>query len=132
MIHEHEGTVFFSEVDQGGVVYFANYLKILDNARTTFFNEIGFGFTVQARDRKMFAVVSLNIEYKRSLLLDESYRVRTRIGKVGKTSIELNQEIIRNDEVVTRANMVIAYLDFNQGQKPIRIPESLKEKLLEP
>lgn len=129
MAHEFKGYVFFHEVDKGGVVYFANYLKILDNARTNLFNEIGFGYTVQEKENKLFAVVNLNINYKRSLYLDDQYIVRTTVENITNTSMEINQEILRDNNIITTSLMKIAYLDFNNNQKPTRIPESLKEKL---
>jgi acyl-CoA thioester hydrolase len=129
MNHEFKGKVFFNDVDKGGVVYFANYLKILDNARTTMFNEIGFGYLHQEKENKLFAVVNLDISYKKSLYLDEEYTVRTRVEEITNVSMDLIQEILRNDVVITSSKMKIAYLDFNNKQRPTRIPESLKEKL---
>ncbi len=129
MNHEFKGKVFFNDVDKGGVVYFANYLKILDNARTTMFNEIGFGYLHQEKENKLFAVVNLDISYKKSLYLDEEYVVKTRVEEITNVSMDLIQEILRNDVVITSSKMKIAYLDFNNKQRPTRIPESLKEKL---
>ena len=129
MNHEFKGKVFFNDVDKGGVVYFANYLKILDNARTTMFNEIGFGYLHQEKENKLFAVVNLDISYKKSLYLDEEYIVKTRVEEITNVSMDLIQEILRNDVVITSSKMKIAYLDFNNKQRPTRIPESLKEKL---
>ena len=129
MNHEFKGKVFFNEVDKGGVVYFANYLKILDNARTTMFNEIGFGYLQQEKDNKLFAVINLEIGYKKSLYLDEDYVVNTKIEEIGSTTMDLVQEILRDGVLVTSSRMKIAYLDFNNKQCPTRIPEELKIKL---
>ena len=129
MGHEFRGDVFFHEVDKGGVVYFANYLKILDNARTSMFNEIGFGYSVQEKENKLFAVVNLNISYKKSLYLDDQYIVRTTVENISNISMDIVQEISRGSDVITTSQMKIAYLDFNKNQKPTRIPETLKEKL---
>jgi acyl-CoA thioester hydrolase len=129
MNHEFKGKVFFNDVDKGGVVYFANYLKILDNARTTMFNEIDFGYLHQEKENKLFAVVNLDISYKKSLYLDEDYVVKTRVEGISTATMDLVQEIMRGDVVITSSKMKIAYLDFNNKQRPARIPESLKDKL---
>ena len=129
MNHEFKGKVFFNDVDKGGVVYFANYLKILDNARTTMFNEIGFGYLHQEKENKLFAVVNLEISYKKSLCLDEDYIVKTRVEEISNVTMDLIQEIVRGDIVITSSKMKIAYLDFNNKQRPSRIPEFLKDKL---
>lgn len=127
--HLFMGKVFFNEVDSGGVIYFANYLKILDNARTTYFNDLGFGYKEQEKERKLFAVTSLNVTYKKSLYLDESYTVITETKNIRHASLLLEQSILRNDVVVTLAELTLAYLDFNRNQKPTRIPLDRLPKL---
>ena len=93
------------------------------------FNEIGFGYLHQEKENKLFAVVNLEISYKKSLCLDEDYIVKTRVEEISNVTMDLIQEIVRGDIVITSSKMKIAYLDFNNKQRPSRIPEFLKDKL---
>ncbi len=123
------GSVFFNEVDSLGVVYYANYLKYLDNARTALFNHLGLGFLEQQRQGKIFVSASLQIDYKRSLTLDENYVVETRIGKIGRSSVELLQSVTSDSGPCTESKMVIVCLDFQDGKKATPISDSLRSAL---
>jgi acyl-CoA thioester hydrolase len=123
MIHEFKGKVFFHEVDKGGVVYFANYLKILDNARTTMFNELGYGFSEQEKTGKIFAVANVNIKYRKSLRMDEEYVIKTELKEIRAASLEVHQTILRGTEIVTTSEMKLACLDFNNSGRPCEMPE---------
>jgi acyl-CoA thioester hydrolase len=123
------GSVFFSEVDSLGVVYYANYLKFLDNARTSLFNHLDLGFLEQQRQGKIFVSASLQIDYIRSLTLDEKYSVETRVGKIGRSSLELIQNVTSDSGLCTESKMVIVYLDFQNGKKATPISDSLRAAL---
>ena len=83
----HNIKVYYEDTDAGGVVYYANYLKYLERARTEALSTIGFS-NIQIKDKfgALIIVKSCNIEYKKSAQLENELKIRSFVKSVSKTS----------------------------------------------
>ena len=120
----HKVKVYYEDTDSGGVVYYANYLKFLERARTEALFLIGFtNKKIREEFNSLIIVKSCNIEYKRSAHLEDELTIRSFVKSVTKTSFFMNQEITRNDDVIVEAKVHLVFV--NKEGKPIKIPEDI-------
>ena len=122
--------VYYEDTDAGGMVYYANYLKYMERARTEWLREMGYEQTRLKQDYGVqFAVTKVNIDYLKPALFNELLTVYTNLTGTRKASFDLEQ-VISNDskETLTRAEVRIACLDRN-NLKPAPIPETLMADL---
>ena len=123
----HKLKVYYEDTDSGGVVYYANYLKFLERARTEALNSIGYSNKKIKDDFKSLIIVkTCNIEYKKSSYLEDELNVRSFVKSISKTSFFMNQIITRGDDIIVEAQVHLVFVD-NKG-KPIKIPEQLYSK----
>ena len=117
----HNVKVYYEDTDAGGVVYYANYLKYLERARTEALSTIGLS-NLQIKDKfgAQIIVKSCNIEYKKSAQLEDELQIRSFIKSITKTSFYMNQ-IITNDET-TIAEAQVHLVFVNEKGKPVKIP----------
>jgi len=88
--------VYYEDTDSGGVVYYANYLKFMERARTELLRSIGFEQDkIQQELGILFAVISANIQYKKPARFNDELNVITSITSLGKASIRFKQSIYR-------------------------------------
>ena len=120
--------VYYEDTDAGGVVYYANYLKFLERARTEALVVLGFSNKKIKEDFGALIVVkSCNIEYKKPTYLEEELKIRSFIKSVTKTSFFMNQFISRGEDLITEAKIHLVFI--NKEGKPLKIPENLFEDL---
>ena len=123
----HKLKVYYEDTDSGGVVYYANYLKFLERARTEALNLIGYSNKKVKDDFKSLIIVkSCNIEYKRPSYLEDELNVRSFVKSISKTSFHMNQIISRDDDIIVEAQVHLVFID-SKG-KPIKIPEQIYSK----
>ena len=120
----HTVKVYYEDTDSGGVVYYANYLKFLERARTEALVSIGFS-NKKIKDEfgALIIVKSCNIEYKKSAHLEDELNIRSFVKSVTKTSFFMSQFITKGDETIVEAQVHLVFI--NQEGKPIKIPETL-------
>ena len=117
----HKLKVYYEDTDAGGVVYYANYLKFLERARTEALVTLGFTNKKIKEDFESLIIVkSCNIEYKKSALLEDELNIRSFVKSITKTSFFMNQFISRGEDVIVEAKLHLVFVD-NKG-KPMRIP----------
>jgi acyl-CoA thioester hydrolase len=88
--------VYYEDTDSAGVVYYANYLKFMERARTEWFRSLGFEQDALARDAGiLFVVRSVNLHYRRPARFNELLQVVSRIDEVKKASLLFEQTILR-------------------------------------
>ena len=93
--------VFYEDTDSGGVVYYANYLKFLERARTEALYSIGYSNKKVKDDFETLIIVkSCNIEYKKPSYLEDELSVRSFVKSISKTSFFMNQIITRGDDII--------------------------------
>jgi acyl-CoA thioester hydrolase len=116
--------VYYEDTDSGGVVYYANYLKYLERARTEFLFEGGFTHTKLKDMYNIFIIVkSCNIDYLKPAFLDDKLNVITLVEKKSKVQIILIQKIFRGETLIIEAKIKVAIV--NTEGKVTRMPESL-------
>lgn len=121
--------VYFEDTDVGGIVYYANYLRFLERARSEWLRTLGIGQAeLLARDGLGFAVRSASIEFLRSARLDDQLQVFTAIDTLGRASIDFTQRIERAGEILLTAEVRVACVNLARG-RPAAIPETLHEQL---
>jgi acyl-CoA thioester hydrolase len=121
--------VYYEDTDAGGVVYYANYLKFAERARTEWLRAIGFEQTELAeRHGVIFVVRSAAIDYLKPARFNDSLRVTVELIKVGAGQIDLNQRVIRDDDLLAKAAVKIACVGLHT-MRPTRIPQSLRTRI---
>ena len=122
----HSIKVYYEDTDAGGVVYYANYLKFLERARTEALSSIGLS-NLKIKDKfgALIIVKSCNIEYKKSSQLEDDLSVRSFVKSVSKTSFFMNQFITRGEEKIVEAQVHLVFV--NDKGKPIKVPEVIFE-----
>ena len=120
----HKLKVYYEDTDAGGVVYYANYLKFLERARTEALVVLGFNNKKIKEDFGALIIVkSCNIEYKIPAQLEDELSIRSFVKSVTKTSFIMNQYISRGEDLIVEAKVHLVFVN-NEG-KPIKIPDNL-------
>jgi acyl-CoA thioester hydrolase len=123
----HKLKVYYEDTDSGGVVYYANYLKFLERARTEALFSIGFSNNkIQEQFNSLIIVKSCNIEYKKSAHLEDELSIRSFVKSITKTSFFMNQIISKENDVIVEAQIHLVFI--NKEGKPVKIPEDIYSK----
>ena len=123
----HKLKVYYEDTDSGGVVYYANYLKFLERARTEALFSIGFSNKkIQEEFEALIIVKSCNIEYKKSAFLEDELTIRSFVKSITKTSFFMNQIITKDEKIIVEAQIHLVFIDKNG--KPIKIPKEIYSK----
>ncbi len=125
---KYETKVYYEDTDAGGVVYYANYLKFLERARTEMISSFELNNKKLLNNYKILIIVkSINIEYKKPAQLEDKIQIYSLIKSISKASFSMSQKIKRNDEIILNAD--IHLVTVNQEGKPVKIPEILEKSL---
>lgn len=118
--------VYWEDTDGGGIVYYGNYLRFLERARTEWLRSLGFSQLKLAEEPGvLFAVVSLNIEYRRPAKLDDELIITCEPAIEGSASVRFVQRIYRGaDELLVEASVRVACIDA-RTLRPKRLPDFL-------
>ena len=123
----HKLKVYYEDTDSGGVVYYANYLKFLERARTEALFSIGYSNNkIHEEFKSLIIVKSCNIEYKKSAYLEDELTIRSFVKSITKTSFFMNQIITKNNELIVEAQIHLVFV--NKDGKPIKIPDQIYSK----
>ena len=121
--------VYYEDTDAGGVVFYANYLKFFERARTEMLRTIGYEQDeLIANEGMIFAVRSVQVDYLRPARFNELLQVSAEVVDAKKVSLTFEQQIIRGNDVLCKSIIRIACLDAN-NMRPKIIPENLIELL---
>lgn len=121
--------VYYEDTDAGGIVYYANYLRFAERARTEYIRTLGCSQSENLEEDKCgFTVRKCEIEYLRPAVLDDELVVTCEMhGVKGATAI-MHQEVLRGDEVLAVVDVKVAYVNLIK-KRPTRIPEDLLNKI---
>jgi len=120
--------VYFEDTDVGGVVYYANYLRFLERARSEWLRSMGFNQGTMMQDTGLgFAVRSVAAEYLRPARLDDELRVTCGIKMLGRAQIVFEQSIERGGETLLTATVRLACMDLARG-KAAAVPTDIYER----
>ena len=118
----HKLKVYYEDTDAGGVVYYANYLKYLERARTEALTTIGLSnLQIKEKFGALIIVKSCNIEYKKSAHLEDELSIRSFVKSVTKTSFFMNQFITKDEFSIAEAQVHLVFV--NEKGKPIKVPD---------
>ena len=122
----HNLKVYYEDTDAGGVVYYANYLKFLERARTEALITIGLS-NLKIKDKfgAFIIIKSCNIEYKKPAYLEDELSIRSFIKSATKTSFIMNQIIKKDEHIIVEAQ--IHLVNINQNCKPNKNPDIIFE-----
>ena len=124
----HKIKVYYEDTDAGGVVYYANYLKFLERARSEAIADIGLSNQKIKKDFGLLIIVkSCNIDFKKSAYLEDLLKIKSSITSFSKTSLSMNQIISKEDDILVNAKVHLVFI--NEKGKPNRIPEEIITKL---
>ena len=117
--------IYYEDTDSGGVVYYANYLKFTERARTNLINDLGYSLKKLNDDHDcLFIVKKLNCDYIHSAKLEDELIVQSKFLKINNASFELEQIILRNNQIIFTSEIIMVCVS-PLGQ-PKKIPQDLK------
>ena len=120
--------IYYEDTDAGGVVYYANYLKFLERARSEAIYKLGYtNSSILEKFGVLLRVKSCNIEYKKPAKFEDELEIISEITSFTKTSFIMRQIISRNNELISEAEVHLVSVDKNG--KPKKIPDDLRKKL---
>jgi acyl-CoA thioester hydrolase len=122
--------VYYEDTDAGGVVFYANYLRFMERARTEWLRHLGFEQDELMQDPGvMFAVYRTEIDYRAPARFNDELSVITRVDKLSGASITFAQQIVRrgDDQPLVEGLVQVACVTIEM--KPARIPSSIKDLL---
>ena len=121
--------VYIEDTDAGGIVYYVNYRKYLERARTEFMRELGGHRAAVSDEGWGFVVSNLSVSYLMPAKLDDEIMATAIAQRVGGATIEFTQRIHRGDNVLLTADVQIACVDQTTG-RPRRLQGDIRERLL--
>ena len=126
-IFNHNIKVYYEDTDAGGVVYYANYLKYLERARTEALVKIDLSNQKIKDDFGALIIVkSCNVDYKKSAYLEDILNIKSNITSITKTSFIMKQIIIKNKTIIVDAKVHLVFV--NEKVKPVKIPQLIIDK----
>ncbi|HVZ00114.1 MAG TPA: tol-pal system-associated acyl-CoA thioesterase [Dongiaceae bacterium] len=123
--HIHRLRVYFEDTDAGGMVYYANYLKFAERARTEMLRAAGISHAeMVADDGLMLVVRRAVVEYRRSARLDDALEIETRVAELSGATLTLDQVVRRGGEVLVELAVTIACI--TREGRPTRLPDKVR------
>ncbi|QBX33817.1 tol-pal system-associated acyl-CoA thioesterase [Paracoccus liaowanqingii] len=125
MSHELTLRVYYEDTDLAGIVYYANYLKFIERARSEWVRALGIDQQAMQRDSgHVFAVRRVEADYLRPARFDDVLRVVTDLAQASPARLIVDQQVRRDDQLLFAARVTIACVD-RQG-RPVRLPSILR------
>jgi acyl-CoA thioester hydrolase len=122
MIFRWPVRVYYEDTDAGGVVYYANYLRFLERARTEWLASLGITLTALEREHGVvFVVHRLEIEYQQPARLYDSLEVTLQPIEIGKARLVAGQDVLRAEVALVRSRVTLACVQ-RSSWRPARIP----------
>jgi len=117
--------VYYEDTDAGGIVYYGNYLKFMERARTEWLRSCGIDVARLAdTDRLMFTVRAITLDFLKPARLSDNLDVSVAVGRIRKVSVELEQAVVRTGDVLCTGQVRLACVDVDT-LKPKAMPKSL-------
>ena len=118
--------IYYEDTDAGGVVYYANYLKFLERARSEVIYSLGLS-NKELLDKEGIIIIvkSCNIEYKKPAKFEDEIQIISKVNEVRNSSFKMHKIIKKNITVISEADVLL--VTVNKEGKPVRIPNLLKK-----
>ena len=118
--------IYYEDTDAGGVVYYANYLKFLERARSEAIYSLGLSNKeILEKEGVIIIVKTCNIEYKKPAKFEDEIEIISNIKEVKNSSFKMHQVIKKKFDIISEADVVL--VTVNKKGKPVRIPSKLKK-----
>ena len=128
-VFSHPVRVYWEDTDAGGIVFYANYLKFFERARTEWLRALGIGQqALRARTGGMFVVLDTQVRYLKSAQLDDELLVTASLLSTGRATLTLTQQALRGGVVLCEGTIRIGWVNAST-LRPGRIPAILLETL---
>lgn len=123
--------VYYEDTDAAGVVFYANYLRYFERARTEWLRAQGFEQPdLAAQYQVVFVVRAISVEYLQPARFNEALQISVELEHVGASQITMSQQACRGGEVLVEARVRLACVS-QRDMKPVRMPEPLSTKISE-
>lgn len=127
--HTHPVRVYYEDTDAGGIVYYANYLKFAERARTELLRSVGIeNGALMNETRIAFAVRECHADYVKPAKLDDLLEVRTRVTELSGASVRMTQDICRDGKTLVTVSVRLACMNVDTGA-PVRLPADVRSSL---
>lgn len=104
--------VYYEDTDAGGVVYYANYLKYFERARTEWLRQLGVNqLQLAETEGRLFVVKNVEIQYRRPARLDDELTLHTEVSRTGRASIQFEQRALCGEELLCAASVTVCCVD---------------------
>lgn len=123
----HQVRVYVEDTDAGGIVFYANYLKYMERARTEFLRSLGYDKPALF-DGLQFVVRSVELLYQKPAVLDDLLDISANLTKLSKASFEIQQNIFRHGDLLVEAKVKIACIS-NDAKRPQAMPANIYQTL---
>ncbi|MAJ94046.1 MAG: tol-pal system-associated acyl-CoA thioesterase [Marinovum sp.] len=121
--------VYYEDTDLAGIVYYANYLKFIERARSEWVRNLGLDQNVLRKDHGIvFAVRKVEADYLKSAKFDELLLISTELQKKTRVRLNFSQEIYRDSDLIFRANLVVVPLSVAGGL--VKLPKIIFDKFM--
>ena len=121
--------VYYEDTDAGGIVYYVNYLKFMERARTEFLRSLGYEQQVMMADSRMFVVADALVQYKCPARLDDELTITAGLESVGRAKLVFQQSVLLADKLLCQGRFVVGCVD-SETLKPVAIDKTLRSKCL--
>jgi acyl-CoA thioester hydrolase len=122
--------VYYEDTDAGGVVYYANYLKFMERARTEWLRRLGFEQDQLMNEGRIFVVRSLEVDYRSPARFNDALELVNTVTEVGKASLTFDQRVQRagEDALLCHGRVKIASLSWPE-LRPVALPPPIREAI---
>ena len=121
--------VYIEDTDAGGIVYYVNYLKYFERARTEFMRTLGVDRAAISDNGWMFVVSKMSLYYRQPARLDDALSVTLVAQHVGAATIDFDQTVRRDHTLLVEGSVQIACVDRETG-RPKRLEDELRAQLI--
>lgn len=117
--------VYYEDTDTGGIVYYANYLKFAERARTEYLRHIGFNQDDLLKDKGVgFVVRECHVSYKTPAKLDDALNMTCKVTEIKGVSLKMEQTLYRNDTILAQIEVTLVFLSIHT-MRPTKIPQEI-------
>lgn len=128
MVHTLPVRVYYEDTDMGGIVYYANYLRYIERARSDWVRSLGVDQNaMREKDGVVFVVRRVEADYLKPAKFDDELVVRTVVKAVTGARLIMSQEVIRGDELLFQAEVTVVCL--GDGGAPARLPANIRRRI---
>ena len=128
MVHEFPVRVYYEDTDMGGIVYYANYLRFIERARSDWVRSLGIDQNAMREDDGVvFVVRRVEADYLLPAKFDDELLVRTTVKAVTGVRLIMSQEVVRGEDLLFQAEVTVVCL--SEGGAPARLPANIRRRV---